>query len=91
VNIYVGNLSFKMTEGELQKLFEKYGKVTRVTIIKEKETDRSKGFGFVEMDESADSDKAIEELNGFSAKGRDLRVNKAKSKEEKSQERRKKR
>jgi RNA recognition motif-containing protein len=74
--IYVGNLPFSSTEEELQDLFGQYGEVKSVNIIYDRETGRSRGFGFVEMDkESADS--AMETLNGNSFGGRTLKVNEA--------------
>ncbi|HAF06983.1 MAG: RNA-binding protein [bacterium] len=81
MKIYVGNLSFSLTDEELKKEFEVFGEVNSVTIIKDRETNRSKGFGFVEMsDENAQ--KAINELNGKEVAGRKLVVNQAKPREE---------
>ncbi|MCD4820402.1 MAG: RNA-binding protein [Candidatus Cloacimonetes bacterium] len=77
MNIYVGNLSYEVTENELQELFEEYGSTTKVTIINDRDTGRSKGFGFVEMEQAADAEKAIQELDGQDLKGRNLRVNQA--------------
>lgn len=82
MNIYVGNLSYQMTEEDLQQLFEEFGGVTRVNIIKDRETGRSKGFGFVEMNDEEDGEKAIEALDGEENNGRNLRVNKAREREE---------
>jgi RNA recognition motif-containing protein len=79
-NIYVGNLSFKTTKEDLEELFAPYGEVQAVNIISDRETGRSRGFGFVEMDD-AGADKAIEALNGKDVGGRNLRVNLAKEKE----------
>ena len=73
-NIYVGNLSFKTTEEELQDLFQQYGEVSKVNIIQDRETGRSRGFGFVEM-ESEGASEAIEALDGSEFGGRNLRVN----------------
>ena len=73
-NIYVGNLSFKTTEEELQDLFAQYGEVSKVNIIQDRETGRSRGFGFVEM-ESEGASEAIEALDGEEFGGRSLRVN----------------
>jgi len=73
-NIYVGNLSFKTTEQDLEELFGQYGEVTRVNIIQDRETGRSRGFGFVEM-ESEGASEAIEALDGNEFDGRNLRVN----------------
>jgi len=86
MNIYVGNLSYDMTENDLQQLFEEYGSTTRVTIINDRDTGRSKGFGFVEMEQAADAEKAIQELDGQAVKGRNIRVNQA---QERSKPRRK--
>lgn len=87
MNIYVGNLSYQMTEEDLQQMFEEFGAVTRVNIIKDRETGRSKGFGFIEMAEEAAGDKAIEALDGEENNGRNLRVNKAREREEKPKRR----
>ncbi|MGH1601379.1 RNA recognition motif domain-containing protein [Campylobacter majalis] len=80
MNIYVGNLSYRMTETELKDAFLPFGEVKRAKIIKDKETNRSKGFGFVEMDDKA-ALKAIEELNNKEIGGRVLRVNESRPKE----------
>jgi len=74
-----------MTDEELQELFEQFGAVTRVNIIKDRETGRSKGFGFVEMEDEAAGDKAIEALDGEESGGRNLRVNKARPREDRPQ------
>ncbi|MFO7895809.1 MAG: RNA-binding protein [Candidatus Cloacimonadales bacterium] len=85
MNIYVGNLSYQMTDEALQELFEQFGAVTRVNVIKDRETGRSKGFGFVEMEDEAAGDKAIEALDGEESNGRNLRVNKARPREDRPQ------
>ena len=77
MNIYVGNLSYGVDEDGLKQTFEEYGEVTSVKIIRDKYTDQSKGFGFIEMANDADAQKAIDELNGTEVKGRELRVNQA--------------
>jgi RNA recognition motif-containing protein len=77
MNIYVGNLNYNLSEDELEKVFSSYGEVISVKIIRDKYTDQSKGFGFIEMANDADAQKAIDELNGTEAKGRELRVNQA--------------
>ena len=87
MNIYVGNLSWDTTENELQQLFEAHGKVDSVTIIKDKYTSRSRGFGFVEMPDDTEGQAAIQALNGASFGGRDLRVNVAKPREERGRDR----
>ena len=81
MNIYVGNLSYDMADNELQELFEAYGSVSKATVIMDRETGRSKGFGFVEMDDSGDAEKAIEALDGENIMGRNLKVNQARPKE----------
>nr|WP_211436410.1 RNA-binding protein [Campylobacter mucosalis] len=78
VNIYVGNLSYRMTESELRGAFEPFGEVVRAKIVKDRETNRSKGFGFVEMPDDDAAKRAIEELNNKEVSGRALRVNEAK-------------
>jgi RNA recognition motif-containing protein len=77
MNIYVGNLNYNLSEDELEKVFSAYGEVASVKIIRDKYTDQSKGFGFIEMASDADAQKAIDELNGTEVKGRELRVNQA--------------
>src|SRR5438270_11656503 len=81
-NIYVGNLVWDATHDDLLELFGKYGKVSRAQVISDRETGRSRGFGFVEMENDAEAQKAIEELNNFNHKGRALTVNEAKPREE---------
>ena len=80
MNIYVGNLAYTVTIDELKAAFEQYGPVTRVSIVEDKATGRSKGFGFVEMSNDEEATRAIEALNGFDLKGRALRVNEARPK-----------
>jgi len=82
MNIYVGNLDFNLTEDELQKVFAEYGEVVSVKIIKDRETGRAKGFGFVEMADDNDAKTAIKELEGTEIKGRNIRVNEARPKPE---------
>jgi len=81
MNIYVGNLNYKVTQEDLQELFSEYGEVVSVNIINDRETGRSKGFGFVEMADDADAENAINSLNGTSYLERDLKVNQAKPRE----------
>lgn len=81
MNIYVGNISYSMTEEELKDVFGQFGNVTSVKIIVNKHTGRSKGFGFVEVEEEDGAQKAIEELNDTELGGRNLRVSEAISKE----------
>ncbi|MBN2432501.1 MAG: RNA-binding protein [Acidobacteria bacterium] len=79
-NIYVGNLPFGATEDELRDLFSQHGIVSRVNVVEDRETGRSRGFAFVEMDEGGD--EAIEALNGVEMGGRTLRVNEARPRPE---------
>ena len=81
--IYVGNLSYQTTENDLTSLFEQAGMVESVSIITDRDTGRSKGFGFVEMS-AEDADKAIAQLNGTEVDGRALTVNEARPREERS-------
>ena len=83
MNIYIGNLSYNVTDQDLQKLFESYGKVDRSNVISDRETGRSKGFGFIEMPDQSEGQKAIEELDGQDVDGRNIRVNEARPKEDK--------
>jgi RNA recognition motif-containing protein len=75
--LYVGNLSFSTTEAELQELFEKHGTLSSVKVITDRETGRSRGFGFVEFEDASSADEAQKALNGQQLGGRDLRVNEA--------------
>ncbi|MFZ0726466.1 MAG: RNA-binding protein [Desulfobacterales bacterium] len=83
MNIYVGNLAFTITEDELRQAFEAFGKVDTATIIKDKYSGQSKGFGFVEMPSGDEAQAAIEGLNGKDLKGRSLNVNEARPRAEK--------
>lgn len=78
MNIYVGNLDFKVNEDELQKVFEEYGAVSSAKIITDKFSGRSKGFGFVEMDNDDEANEAIKDLNGSVIENREVVVNEAK-------------
>ena len=80
MNIFVGNLNFRTSEDELQSHFEQFGPVSSARIIQDRATQRSRGFGFVEMENTADGERAISELNGKEFKGRELRVNVANQK-----------
>jgi RNA recognition motif-containing protein len=80
MNIYVANIPFKASEGELKELFEQHGDVTSVKIVMDKLTNRSRGFGFVEMSDSTSAKTAINELNGYNFLGKDLVVNEARPK-----------
>jgi RNA recognition motif-containing protein len=82
MNIYVGNLSFDATEDDLRSAFEAFGKVDAVNIIKDRDSGRPKGFGFVEMSSGEEAEKAIEAMNGKEFKGRAMNVNEARPKPE---------
>ncbi len=82
MNIYVGNLPYAMTRDELRELFASYGEVTSARVVNDRETGRSKGFGFVEMTTAGEANHAIEELNGKEVGGRKLVVNEARPREE---------
>ena len=79
-NIFVGNLSFNTNEDELRQIFEGYGQVDRVSILTDRDTGRSRGFGFVEMNSDEDGEKAIAALNGSQFGGRTINVNEARPK-----------
>ncbi len=80
-NIYVGNISFRTTEQDLDAAFSAYGQVERVQIVKDRETGQSRGFGFVEMANPAEADRAIAALQGTDLMGRTLTVNEAQARE----------
>lgn len=84
MKIYVGNLPFKMTLEELSEMFEAFGGVADAVIISDRETGRSKGFGFIEMSEDQAAKAAIDALNGKDVGGRALTVNEARPREERS-------
>jgi cold-inducible RNA-binding protein len=81
-NIFVGNLSFNATEDAVRSLFQEYGTVERVNIITDRDTGQARGFGFVEMSNNAEADRAIAELHGRQFDGRTLNVNEARPKTE---------
>jgi RNA recognition motif-containing protein len=81
-NIYVGNLVWDANQDDLYNLFKEYGQVARAQVIEDRETGRSRGFGFVEMANDSEADNAINALNGQPFKGRNLTVNEAKPREE---------
>ena len=81
MNIFVGNLAFSATDHDLRQLFEPYGVVDKVNIITDRDTGRSRGFGFVEMPDSAAAKAAIQGLQGHQLDGRALNVNEAKPRE----------
>ena len=78
--LYVGNLSYDMTDETLSQLFSEHGEVTEASIIMDKMSNRSKGFGFVTFAKDEDADKAVKELDGKEIKGRNIKVNLAKPK-----------
>jgi RNA recognition motif-containing protein len=80
MNIYVTNISFKATDTDLKELFQQHGEVTSAKIIIDKETQRSRGFGFVEMPDTTAARKAMTALNGSNFQGKDLTVNEARPK-----------
>jgi RNA recognition motif-containing protein len=82
MNIYVGNLSYSMSEDELRDAFGAFGEVSSVKILMDRETGRSRGFGFVEMPNQGDGEKAIAQLNGKEVGGRPLRINEARPREQ---------
>ena len=82
MSIYVGNLSYEVSAEDLNEIFAEYGTVKRATVPTDRETGRSRGFGFVEMDKDEDEESAIEALDGAEWMGRQLRVNKAKPRED---------
>ena len=79
-NLYVGNLPHSTTEAELRNLFEVHGPVEKITLVTDRDTGRSRGFGFVEMANASEADKAIAALNGTDLGGRTLTINEAKPK-----------
>jgi RNA recognition motif-containing protein len=81
MNLYVGNLPYRITEDQLKAAFEEYGDVSSCTIIKDKVTGQSKGFGFLEMPESSEAEAAISNLNGHDLMGRKINVNEARPRE----------
>jgi len=82
MNIYVGNLDFKVNENDLETLFGEYGEVSSVKVISDKYSGRSKGFGFVTMDNQEEASKAVSELQGTTFKSRELVVNEARPRKE---------
>jgi RNA recognition motif-containing protein len=81
MNIYVGNLPYSISETELRDLFSQYGAVQKANVISDRETGRSKGFGFVEMGSAEDGERAIRELDDSSLDGRNIKVNEARPRE----------
>lgn len=83
-NIFVGNLSYGATEESVRSLFQSYGTVERVSIVTDRDTGQPRGFGFVEMTDDAEAERAIQALNGMEFGGRGLNVNEARPKTERS-------
>jgi RNA recognition motif-containing protein len=81
MNIYVGNIAFNATIDDIRQLFEQYGAVEKVTVITDRDTGRSRGFGFVEMPNASEARSAIEGLHGVALLGRALTVNEARPRE----------
>jgi cold-inducible RNA-binding protein len=77
MKIFIGNLSYNVTEGDLRQLFEAYGQVTSAAIVKDRESNKSRGFGFVEMPAESEAQAAILSLNGTALKGRNITTNEA--------------
>ena len=88
MNIYVGNLDYRVEENDVRSIFEEYGSVDDVKIIKDKFTGRSKGFGFVTMENTAEGNAAISKLNGATLENRAMVVNEAREKRESDNRRR---
>jgi RNA recognition motif-containing protein len=87
MRIYVGNLPYNVNESELKEMFSPYGQVTSATLVMDKFSGQSKGFGFVEMPNNSEADAAIKGLNESSVKGRNIKVNQAKPRGERPQRR----
>ena len=87
MNLYVGNLAYSVTEEDLKEVFSEFGDLESVNIIKDKYSGQSKGFGFVEMPDNSEADKAIKALNGSQLKGRPIKVNQAKPRGDRSSRR----
>lgn len=82
MNIFIAGLSFKVNDADLSNLFEEYGEISSAKVITDRQTGRSKGYGFVEMEDEAAANKAIEELNGAEYDGRTIAVSEARPREE---------
>lgn len=84
MKLYVGGLAYSINDKQLEDLFAEIGKVTSATVIKDRDSGQSKGFGFVEMSENEDAQKAIKDLNGKEVGGRSIVVNQARPQEDRS-------
>ncbi|MHC1742963.1 MAG: RNA recognition motif domain-containing protein [Syntrophobacteraceae bacterium] len=87
MNLYVGNLAYNVTEEDLKSIFSEYGEVASVNIVKERFSGQSKGFGFVEMPNNSEADKAIKALNGSKVKEQSIKISQAKPPSKKPQHR----
>ena len=88
MKIYVGNMRYSVTSEDLSEMFKEYGDVEEATVIMDRETGRSKGFGFVEMQSNPDADRAMKALNGKQVDGRALMVNQARPRANRAREER---
>ena len=82
MKLYVGNLPFSIRNDKLKEIFAKFGNITEATVITDKYSGRSKGFGFVEFEKDEDAQNAIKEMNGKEVEGREIKVNEARPREE---------
>ena len=87
MSIYVGNIAYSVSQEDIQEVFADYGTVKRVTLPMDRETNRPRGFAFVEMSADSEEDAAIEALDGAEWLGREIRVNKARPREERPRQR----
>ncbi len=87
MNIYVGQLPYSVTEDELKTMFSEFGEIVSVNIIKDRFSGNSKGFGFIDMPNNSEADKAIKALNKSTLNGREIKVNQAEQKRQKSKRR----
>jgi RNA recognition motif-containing protein len=88
MNMYIGNLAYNVTEDDLKNLFSEYGTIESINIIKDMFSERSKGFGFVEMPNNSEAHQAILALNGKELKGRYIKVNQAQNRRKRSSKKR---
>lgn len=88
MNMYIGNLAYGVTEEELKEMFSAYGEVASVSLVKDRFSGQSKGFGFIEMPNNSEADVAIKALNKSMLKGRDIKVNQAEQKKKNTKRRR---
>ena len=88
MNIYVGQLPYSVTEEELMEIFSEYGEIASLNLFKDRYSGQSKGFGFIDMPDNSEADKAIKALNKTMLKGREIKVNQAEERRKKSKFRR---